>query len=124
MAHRTPAVRAGAHRRALHHRGRLGAALRRGGPAHGRRGGSICQGDYGSFLDKLIQRAGGPQADFPLTATPNGTAEMTVRVQGRRRTAAWTYDAARNAVVFARRGPRSGPGRSRSATAASARASA
>ena len=44
--------------------------------------GSICTGDYGPFLDKLLQRAGEPQADFSLSATPNGTAEMSVRVQG------------------------------------------
>lgn len=62
---------------------------------------SICQGDYGSFLDKLLQRAGGPQADFTLSATPNGTAEMSVRVQGRTLPVdQWTYDVSRNAVVF------------------------
>ncbi|HYO51808.1 hypothetical protein [Archangium sp.] len=62
---------------------------------------SICTGDYGPFLDKLIQRAGAPQADFALSATPNGTAEMSVRVQGTRLPDdQWTYDPARNAVVF------------------------
>ncbi len=62
---------------------------------------SICTGDYGPFLDKLLQRAGEPQADFSLSATPNGTAEMSVRVQGRRLPEdQWVYDPARNAVVF------------------------
>ena len=42
-----------------------------------------------------------PQADFSLSATPNGTAEMSVRVQGRRLPEdQWVYDPARNAVVF------------------------
>jgi hypothetical protein len=63
--------------------------------------GSICQGDYGSFLDKLLQRADRPQADFALGATPNGTAEMSVRVAGVKLPAdQWTYDPAHNAVVF------------------------
>jgi hypothetical protein len=71
-------------------------ALRTGGAVD-----SICQGDYGPFLDKLLQRADGPQADFSLGAQPNGTAEMSVRVQGRTLPAdQWTYDPARNAVVF------------------------
>ncbi|MGZ3459882.1 MAG: hypothetical protein ACXU86_15410, partial [Archangium sp.] len=49
----------------------------------------------------LLQRAGGPQADFTLSATPNGMAEMSVRVQGVTLPAdQWTYDSARNAVVF------------------------
>ncbi|MCY1081477.1 Ig-like domain-containing protein [Archangium lansingense] len=62
---------------------------------------SICTGDYGPFLDKLLQRAGQPQADFSLSATPNGTAEMSVRVQGTRLPDdQWTYDSARNAVIF------------------------
>ncbi|PTL83897.1 hypothetical protein [Vitiosangium sp. GDMCC 1.1324] len=62
---------------------------------------SLCQGDYGSFLDKLLQRANGPQADFTLSTLPNGTAEMSVRVQGTTLPEdQWTYDAAHNAVVF------------------------
>ncbi|MBZ4370038.1 choice-of-anchor D domain-containing protein [Corallococcus sp. AS-1-6] len=64
--------------------------------------GSICEGDYRGFLDPIIQQAGEPQADFPLTATPDGTAEMSVRVNGRTLGAdQWTYDPARNAVIFA-----------------------
>ncbi|HEX8819965.1 MAG TPA: hypothetical protein VF794_08585, partial [Archangium sp.] len=63
--------------------------------------GSICQGSYGSFLDKLYQRADGPQADFALSAQPNGTAEMSVRVQGRTLPVdQWRYDAGHNTVVF------------------------
>jgi hypothetical protein len=63
--------------------------------------GSICMGDYGPFLDKLLQRADNPQADFTLGATPNGTAEMSVRVAGVKLPVdQWTYDPARNAVVF------------------------
>jgi hypothetical protein len=62
---------------------------------------SVCLGDYRPFLDQLIRRAGDPQADFPLTATPSPTAEMTVRVQGRvLEPTRWQYDAARNVVVF------------------------
>ncbi|MBF5044517.1 choice-of-anchor D domain-containing protein [Aggregicoccus sp. 17bor-14] len=63
---------------------------------------SICVGDYGSFLDGIVKRAGGPQADFPLTQVPQSTDEMTVRVAGQLvdRTK-WTYDAAKNSVVFA-----------------------
>jgi len=62
---------------------------------------SICLGDYGPFLDKLLQRAEGLQADFPLTATPNGLEEMSVRVAGTTiGTDKWTYDTRRNAVVF------------------------
>jgi hypothetical protein len=62
---------------------------------------SVCQGDYKPFLAQLIRRAGDPQADFPLTATPAGTAEMSVRVQGRTVDAnLWRYDAPRNSVVF------------------------
>ncbi|HEX8434383.1 choice-of-anchor D domain-containing protein [Archangium sp.] len=71
-------------------------AVRTGGEAD-----SVCQGDYGPFLDKLLRRADGPQADFVLGAQPNGTAEMSVRVQGRTLPAdQWTYDPVRNAVVF------------------------
>ncbi|WP_224247350.1 choice-of-anchor D domain-containing protein [Hyalangium gracile] len=63
--------------------------------------GSVCAGDYGPFLAQVIGRAGDPQADFPLTATPSGTAEMSVRVQGRTvEPSLWRYDAARNALVF------------------------
>ncbi len=63
--------------------------------------GSVCQGDYEPFLDQLIGRAGDPQADFPLTFIPAGTAEMSVQVQGRRVDPAfWWYDAAHNTLVF------------------------
>lgn len=62
---------------------------------------SVCQGNYGSFLERLIRRAGEPQADFTLTAQPSTTDAMTVRVQGRTLDPSqWTYDGARNAVVF------------------------
>lgn len=62
---------------------------------------SICEGDYRAFLDPIIQRAGDPQADFPLTAQPDGTSEMTVRVQGQTvPSSQWTYDADRNVVIF------------------------
>lgn len=62
---------------------------------------SICQSDYQPFLAKLIRRAGDPQADFPLTATPDGTNGLSVRVQGRTvDPSLWRYDAARNALVF------------------------
>jgi hypothetical protein len=63
--------------------------------------GSVCQGDYQPFLSQLIGRAGEPQADFPLTATPSGTAELSVQVQGRTvDPSLWQYDATRNALVF------------------------
>jgi hypothetical protein len=62
---------------------------------------SICQSNYGPFLDNLLKRAGGPQADFPLTATPNGLTEMSVRVAGTTLgTDKWTYDTKSNTVVF------------------------
>ena len=62
---------------------------------------SICLGDYGGFLDKLLRRAEGLQADFTLTATPNGVDEMSVRVAGTTLGKdQWTYDAKRNAVLF------------------------
>ncbi len=62
---------------------------------------SVCQGDYRPFLQQLITRAGDPQADFPLTARPTGTAEMTVTVNGQKvDDTRWTYDADRNAIVF------------------------
>jgi hypothetical protein len=62
---------------------------------------SVCRGDYQPFLAKVIGRAGDPQADFPLTATPTGTTEMSVQVQGRTvDPSLWRYDATRNALVF------------------------
>lgn len=62
---------------------------------------SVCLGDYGAFLNQLIARAGDPQADFPLTAEPTGTAEMSVQVNGVTvDPTKWNYDPARNAVVF------------------------
>jgi hypothetical protein len=71
--------------------------------AHGTGGAvdSVCQGDYRPFLDGLLSRAEGPQADFPLTASPDGTTELTVQVNGQPVDASqWRYDAARKAVVF------------------------
>ncbi len=62
---------------------------------------SICQSNYGPFLQTLLRRAEGLQADFTLSAQPNGTTEMSVRVQGSTiPTDRWIYDSARNAVVF------------------------
>jgi hypothetical protein len=62
---------------------------------------SVCLGDYRPLLDQLIHRAGEPQADFPLSATPTGSAELAVRVQGRTvDPSLWEYDATRNAIVF------------------------
>lgn len=81
-----------------------GSAARFAAVARGTGGsvGSICEGDYRGFLDPIIQQAGEPQADFALTAQPDGTAEMSVRVNGRTlATDKWTYDAGRNAVIFA-----------------------
>ena len=50
---------------------------------------------------QVTGRAGALQADFPLTATPAGTAEMTIQVQGRTvDPSLWSYDGPRNAVVF------------------------
>jgi hypothetical protein len=61
----------------------------------------VCQGDYQPFLAQLIRRAGDPQADFPLTATPTGTAEMSVQVEGQTvDPGLWQYDAARNSLIF------------------------
>jgi len=62
---------------------------------------SVCQGSYQSFLERLIGRAGEPQADFPLSSTPDGVSHMAVRVQGRTvDPTLWRYDASRNAIVF------------------------
>jgi len=62
---------------------------------------SICAGDYRPLLNSIVQRAGEPQADFPLTADPSGTAEMSVRVQGQTvPNSQWTYDAGRKSIVF------------------------
>jgi hypothetical protein len=62
---------------------------------------SVCEGSYQSFLERLIFRAGDPQADFPLSSTPDGVSQMAVRVQGRTvDPALWHYDASRNAIVF------------------------
>jgi hypothetical protein len=62
---------------------------------------SVCQGDYRPFLNQLITRAGDPQADFPLTAQPAGTTEMTVQVNGQKLDATqWMYDPGNNTVVF------------------------
>lgn len=62
---------------------------------------SICRSDYRPLLESVIQRAGDLQADFPLTADPTGTSEMTVRVQGQVVPGTrWTYDAGRNAIIF------------------------
>jgi hypothetical protein len=62
---------------------------------------SVCLGTYQPFLEQLIRRAGDPQADFPLTATPDGASHMAVRVQGRTvDPSLWRYDASRNAIVF------------------------
>ncbi|AGC47856.1 putative lipoprotein [Myxococcus stipitatus DSM 14675] len=67
----------------------------------GGRADSICEGSYRSLLDSVIQRAGEPQADFPLTADPTGDGEMAVRVQGQPVPEnQWTYDAVANAIVF------------------------
>lgn len=62
---------------------------------------SICESDYRPLLESVIQRAGDLQADFPLTAEPTGTAEMTVRVQGQPVPATrWTYDEDTHSIVF------------------------
>jgi hypothetical protein len=62
---------------------------------------SVCLSNYLPFLDRVIGRAGDPQADFPLSATPDGTSQMSVRVQGRTvDPSLWRYDASRNAIVF------------------------
>lgn len=62
---------------------------------------SVCLSDYGPFLERLLARAGDPQADFALTAEPTGTEEMSVTVNGVEvDPSRWTYDADRNAVVF------------------------
>ena len=62
---------------------------------------TVCRGDYQDFLAKVIGRAGAPQADFPLTATPTSAADISVQVQGRTvDPTLWRYDAARNALVF------------------------
>ncbi|NOJ83734.1 choice-of-anchor D domain-containing protein [Myxococcus xanthus] len=71
--------------------------------AHGTGGqvANICGQNYGGLLDQVIQGAGEPQADFPLTATPTGLGEMGVRVQGQPVPATqWVYDAEQNAIVF------------------------
>ncbi len=62
---------------------------------------NICGQNYQGLLEQVIQRAGEPQADFPLTADPTGLGEMAVRVQGQPVPATqWVYDAEQNAIVF------------------------
>ncbi|HSP79491.1 MAG TPA: hypothetical protein VLQ93_13225, partial [Myxococcaceae bacterium] len=62
---------------------------------------SICLGNYGPFLDTLLERAGQPQTEFLLSAQPNGPEEMSVHLQGQPvPDTQWSYDAARNAIVF------------------------
>ncbi|QDE92536.1 hypothetical protein BHS06_28140 [Myxococcus xanthus] len=71
--------------------------------AHGTGGqvANICGQNYDGLLEQVIQRAGEPQADFPLTATPTGLGEMAVRVQGQPVPATqWVYNAEQNAIVF------------------------
>nr|BDT37070.1 choice-of-anchor D domain-containing protein [Myxococcus sp. MH1] len=67
----------------------------------GGRAESICEGNYRPLLDSVIQRAGDLQADFPLTTTPTGQAEMSVYVQGQQvPESQWSYDGATNSIVF------------------------
>lgn len=62
---------------------------------------NVCGQNYDGLLEQVIQGAGEPQADFPLTATPTGLGEMAVRVQGQPVPATqWVYDAEQNAIVF------------------------
>ncbi|WIG92746.1 choice-of-anchor D domain-containing protein [Myxococcus sp. SDU36] len=62
---------------------------------------NICAQNYDGLLEQVIQHAGEPQADFPLTAAPTGLGEMGVRVQGQPVPATqWVYDAEQNAIVF------------------------
>ncbi|HYV50037.1 MAG TPA: choice-of-anchor D domain-containing protein [Myxococcaceae bacterium] len=59
----------------------------------------VCGGDYSALLEGLAVKAAGPQREFRLSDPATGPAEMTVTVDGVR-SAAWTFDAASNSVVF------------------------
>jgi len=68
----------------------------------------VCAGDYAPLLEGLAVKAAGPQREFRLSDPATGPAEMTVTVDGVK-SAAWTFDAATNSVVFAGSAvPRSG----------------
>lgn len=63
---------------------------------------SICRGSYEALLDQLTTRATGLQAEFVLGEPPTDPAAIEVRVDGiAPPDSAWSYDPARNAVVFA-----------------------
>ncbi|HEY0839518.1 MAG TPA: choice-of-anchor D domain-containing protein, partial [Vulgatibacter sp.] len=57
----------------------------------------ICSNDWGSILGQLAEQTFGNRLRFPLTGTPEGSIEVTVDGS---RTSAWTYDSAKNEVVF------------------------
>lgn len=68
----------------------------------------VCAADYSALLEGLAVKAAGPQREFRLSDPATGPNEMTVTVDGVK-SAAWTFNAATNSVVFdAAAVPRSG----------------
>jgi hypothetical protein len=65
-----------------------------GGAVH-----SVCASSYAGLLSSLLSRVSGPQRDFQLTFPAASEADIEVYVDGTL-TSAWTWDPARNAVVF------------------------
>lgn len=62
---------------------------------------SVCLGDYGPFLQGLLSGLEGPQAEFPLLATPTSLAGMAVSVDGLPLPpGTWSYLPERNALLF------------------------
>jgi len=59
---------------------------------------AICTDDWGEALGRLAEQSFGYTLTFPLTEVPEGA--ITVRVDGNTVTSGWSYDPARNAVVF------------------------
>lgn len=63
---------------------------------------SICEPSYRPLLNQLTARAAGVQADFTLSATPSDPSQLLVTVNGSTSPpGSWSYDPARNTVVFA-----------------------
>jgi hypothetical protein len=60
---------------------------------------NVCASRYDGLLDSLAAKAAGLQTEFRLTQPAEGTADMTVAVDGAA-AGGWTYDPARNAVDF------------------------
>jgi len=61
--------------------------------------GNVCDGSYEALLRELISASESPQDAFVLTHPPSAEEDIAVTVDGVTNTA-WTWDAARGAIVF------------------------